>query len=398
MKRLACRVVLPAAIAFLCAISPAYSQLVNGDFSGGATGWTSTAPVDSSLVYTGGQLTATSDNNGGGASTTLATQTFVAGDPGFLSYTLVGYSSIDVADWDWPLFRINATNFRVSTTGTLVASIQNAAGVVTNTTGATNLSGVTTLSAGSHTVGPGVFSVDSVFGAGIAIWDDIDFQELTQSPAAQVVLENNVLMLAGANAPATATNQSATITVTLSVTSGIINLGSPGSVTITGGADGTATVTFTGTPANINTAMNGMTYTPNLNFSGADTLVYAANGGGLVDTDNIPITVTPGVRSISVTKTADDTTEVAAGQVLTYTYEVTNSGDQVLANVSLSDVHGGSGTAPAPGSESLTTDNGTLGDSTDAAANGIWDTLGPGDVVTFTSTYTVTQNDVDTLQ
>ena len=261
------RVWIPA-IALYCLFSSfAYGQIVNGDFSAGATGWTSTAPPDSSLVFAAGQLTANSDDNGGGASTTLATQTFTAGDPGFLSYLLVSYTSTDVADWDWPLFRVNATNFRISTTGALVASVQNAPGVVTNATGATNLSGVTTLAAGSNTIGPGVFAVDSQLGRGVAVWDNIDFQEITISPVAQTVLENYTLTLSGANAPQTATNTTATMTVTLTVTNGIINLGSPGSVTITGGADGTATVTFTGTPAQVNTAMNNMVYTPNIGYN-----------------------------------------------------------------------------------------------------------------------------------
>lgn len=233
-KKLRLYVVLVVAL-LLPSIS--HAQLVNGDFSGDATGWTSTAPADSTLVFGAGQLTATSDNNGGGQSTTLATQTFVVGDPGFLSYLLVSYASGDIADWDWPLFRVNATNFRISTTGALIASAQNAAGAVTNATGATSLSGVTTLLAGSNTIGPGVFAQDSQLGAGIAVWDNIDFQEITQSPVAQSTLENNALTLSGINAPATATNPATgtIITVTLSVTSGIINLGSPGSVTITGG-------------------------------------------------------------------------------------------------------------------------------------------------------------------
>ena len=144
--------------------------------------------------------------------------------------------------------------------------------------------------------------------------------------------------------------------------------------------------------------MDGLVYTPNLNFSGADTLVYTATSGGITDTDNIGITVTPGVRSIDVTKTADNTVNVAAGQPVVYTYVVTNDGDQVLTNVSLSESHGGSGLPPVPGSETLTADNGVVGDSTDAASNGVWDTLGPGDEITFTGSYVVTQNDVDTLQ
>ena len=384
----------------LIILLPAYSyaQVVNGDFSGGATGWTSTNPADSTLVYTGGQLTATSDNNGGGQSTTLATQTFTAADPGFLSYLLVSYTSTDVADWDWPLFRVNATNFRISTTGTLVPSVQNVGGVVTNATGATNLSGIITLPAGSNTIGPGVFSQDSQLGAGIAVWDNIEFQEITQSPGSQSTLENNPLTLSGVNAPQTATNSTSTTTVTLSVTNGVINLGSPGFVTITGGADGSSSVTFTGTPAAINTAMDGLIYTPNLNFVGGDTLVYAASGGGISDTDNIPITVTAGTRTISVTKLANDDTDVSVGQVITYTYRVTNTGDQVISNITLSDSHNGSGPAPTPSGETLDIDNAPLGDSSDASVNGSWDVLAPGDEVIFTATYVVTQSDIDTLQ
>ncbi|MGI9350034.1 MAG: DUF7507 domain-containing protein [Rhizobiaceae bacterium] len=392
------RVWIPA-IALCCLFSSAaFGQIVNGDFSAGATGWTLTAPADSSLVFAAGQLTANSDDNGGGASTTLATQAFTAGDPGFLSYQLVSYTSTDVADWDWPLFRINATNFRISTTGALVASVQNAPGVVTNATGATNLSGVARLAAGVNTIGPGVFAQDSQLGRGVAVWDNIDFQEITISPVAQSVLENYTLTLTGANAPQTATNTTAAMTVTLTVTNGIINLGSPGSVTITGGADGTATVTFTGTPTQVNTAMNNMVYTPNVGYSGPDTLVFTVTGGGITDTDNIPITVTPGNPSLAVTKTADLTVNVAAGQTVTYTYVVTNDGDQFLSNVALSDAHGGSGPTPTPDNETLTSDVVPLGDSVDAATNGNWDTLAPGDSVTFTATYVVTQNDVDTLQ
>ncbi|MEM9332620.1 MAG: hypothetical protein AAGA53_14930 [Pseudomonadota bacterium] len=392
------RVLIPAIVAYCFLPSFASAQVVNGDFGAGGTGWTVTAPADSTIAFGGGQMTATSDNNGGGASTTTATQTFVAGDPGFLSYLLVSYTSTDVADWDWPAFDINGTIFRLSTTGALVASVQNAPGVITNATGAANVANFTTLAAGSNTIGPGVFSVDSIFGPGVAVWDDIDFQEITQSPSAQSVLENFTLTLSGANAPQTATNGPTAMTVTLSVTNGIINLGSPGSVTITGGADGTSTVTFSGTPAQVNTAMDGLVYTPNTAYSGPDTLVFTASGGAVTDTDNIPITVDPGNPSISVTKTADLTVNVPVGQTVTYTYVVTNDGDQFVSNISLADAHGGSGPAPTPSNETLTTDNGTLGDSTDGGTNGVWDVLAPGDEITFTATYVVTQNDIDSSQ
>ena len=82
---------------------------------------------------------------------------------------------------------------------------------------------------------------------------------------------------------------------------------------------------------------------------------------------------------------------------MTYTYTVTNDGDVNINDVSISDTHNGSDPAPTPGNETLLTDAGTQGDSTDATVDGTWDVLAPGDIVTFTGTYTITQTDVDNL-
>ena len=109
---------------------------------------------------------------------------------------------------------------------------------------------------------------------------------------------------------------------------------------------------------------------------------------------------------ISVTKIASatgfvtgDIQEAPAGTVVTYTYVVTNTGNQTLTNASLSDISNGSGPSPTPLGESLTNDVVPLGDSSDATLNnGIWSTLAVGDSATFTGTYTITQNDVDILQ
>ena len=99
-----------------------------------------------------------------------------------------------------------------------------------------------------------------------------------------------------------------------------------------------------------------------------------------------------------VTKTADKTVNVAAGDVITYTYKVTNDGNVTIHNITLADVHNAAGAAPVPGSETLT-DSPPLGNSTDVTANdGLWSDLAPGDTITFTATYTVKQSDVDNLQ
>ncbi|MEL7544264.1 MAG: hypothetical protein AAGJ70_10865 [Pseudomonadota bacterium] len=118
-----------------------------------------------------------------------------------------------------------------------------------------------------------------------------------------------------------------------------------------------------------------------------------ANGANTPTTT--PLAAEP---SLTIAKVATDPTERAAGETVTYTYTVTNTGNVPINDVTVGDSHNGSGPAPTPGSESLLTDNAPNGDSTDAAANASWDALGPGDVITFTGTYVVTQTDVDTLQ
>ena len=55
--------------------------------------------------------------------------------------------------------------------------------------------------------------------------------------------------------------------------------------------NGTASVTITGTAAQINTALAGLAYAGNLDFNGADTLTVATSDGTATDTDTIAITV-----------------------------------------------------------------------------------------------------------
>ena len=101
--------------------------------------------------------------------------------------------------------------------------------------------------------------------------------------------------------------------------------------------------------------------------------------------------------SLSMTKVADSTGPHTVGDVVTYTYTVTNNGDTNIQGVTIGDTHNGSDPAPFPGNETLLTDAAPTGDSTDAAPNGSWDVLAPGDTLTFTGTYTVTQTDAENL-
>jgi large repetitive protein len=113
-------------------------------------------------------------------------------------------------------------------------------------------------------------------------------------------------------------------------------------------------------------------------------------------TVNVPVNSN---ASISVVKSADDDTNVVAGQVITYTYEIRNTGTTTVSNINLSDSHNASGPVPVPGGEVLSDDVGTINDSFDTNPDdGIWSSLAPGDAITLQATYTVTQSDVETLQ
>ena len=80
-----------------------------------------------------------------------------------------------------------------------------------------------------------------------------------------------------------------TPTTTLTVTNGILNVTAGTGVT----GNGTATVTITGTAAEINTALAGLSYTGNLDFNGSDTLTVTTGDGTAQDIDTIAITVNP---------------------------------------------------------------------------------------------------------
>ncbi|MEG5055338.1 DUF4347 domain-containing protein, partial [Microcoleus sp. B13-B6] len=93
-------------------------------------------------------------------------------------------------------------------------------------------------------------------------------------------------------------SDSESVEVNLSVTSGTLTLKSLTGVT--GSGNGSNSLIYTGKQADINAALDGLTYTPNPNFSGTDTLTLTTNdrgapelGGAQTDSDRVDITVNP---------------------------------------------------------------------------------------------------------
>lgn len=133
-----------------------------------------------------------------------------------------------------------------------------------------------------------------------------------------------------------------TVQVTLTGTNGTISLGGIAGMTfITGDGTGDATMTFTGTIADINTALNGLSFTPALNFTGDATLGIVTNdlgnsgpGGAQTDSDSLTISVTPANDAPVVTAPA--TFSVQSNQQ--FTFNAANN-----ATVSVADAEGGTG-------------------------------------------------------
>ena len=89
---------------------------------------------------------------------------------------------------------------------------------------------------------------------------------------------------------------SSSVQVTLAATNGVLGVTGIAGVTVTG--NGTGTVVLTGSQANINTVLNGLTFTPTGNYSGAANLTITTNdqgntgsGGAKTDVDTVAITV-----------------------------------------------------------------------------------------------------------
>jgi large repetitive protein len=111
------------------------------------------------------------------------------------------------------------------------------------------------------------------------------------------------------------------------------------------------------------------------------------------DKKSIQLNIAPGML---VTKTADKTANVIAGDVITYTYTVKNNGNTPITGITLADTHNGIPSG-APGALTPAFQSFNTGATSTHTGNTIT-LLQPGDVATYTATYTVTQTDVDTRQ
>ena len=200
--------------------------------------------------------------------------------------------------------------------------------------------------------------------------------------------------------------------------------GAPAAVTTTGtvAAITSAPLSFTGTTNSAYTLNEAMAAGSGSLITAYSKTIACSNanpvGTNVASINTLPIAFTAkGGDAISCTITNNGTptpnlvlakgftaapTPVVLGQVITYSYAVSNTGNVPMQNVKINDLHGVPAVVVPTGGAGITAETLTAagplgaGASPDSAANdGIWTTLAPGATVTFTYSYTVTQTDID---
>ena len=110
-------------------------------------------------------------------------------------------------------------------------------------------------------------------------------------PGPQAALEDTALAIIGLSV---GDPDGGAITVTLGVANGTLTVNLTGGAAIAGGANGSATLTLSGTVAQVNATLATLTYLSGQNWNGADTFtVTSSDPGGLGDTETFAIAVAP---------------------------------------------------------------------------------------------------------
>ncbi|MBS0473503.1 MAG: tandem-95 repeat protein [Proteobacteria bacterium] len=121
-----------------------------------------------------------------------------------------------------------------------------------------------------------------------------------------------VFSAAGHTAIKVSDSGSATDTLHLTVAQGSLTLGDASGITIVAGADGSADLTISGTSAALNTALDGLTYLPDANYNGSDTLTVTV-------TDDLSGASSSTTRAILIAAVNDAPTLSGAADTVGYT-------------------------------------------------------------------------------
>ena len=129
----------------------------------------------------------------------------------------------------------------------------------------------------------------------ITVFPVNDAPEVT-APATATVVESGTLVFNafGAGVIDTFDVDTTNLTVTLTANHAAIALAQTTGLTLSDNDGSDGTLSFSGSQANIDAALNGLVYNSQSGFNGAATLTILANDGALTDTHIVSVTVNPG--------------------------------------------------------------------------------------------------------
>src|SRR6185312_14883904 len=181
-------------------------------------------------------------------------------------------------------------------------------------------------------------------------------------PGARTVNEDAVLAFTGGNTISVIDVDGNLSSTQLSVTNGSLNVSLAGGATISSGANGSSTLTLSGTQAQINAALASVVYQGNTDFNGGDTLsVVSTDANGVTDSDSVSITVSSvndgPVNMVPGAQTVNEDTSLSIGGISVNDVDGNLSSTQLTVtngalNVSLAG--GATISAGANGSSTLT--------------------------------------------
>ncbi len=196
------------------------------------------------------------------------------------------------------------------------------------------------------------------------------------APSTASVVQNGSLVFSSANGNAISATDAAagsnSDSLTLTVTHGVLTLSTVSGLSFTSGTNGSATFTVSGTVANLNAALNGLTYTPTAGYTGSDSLAISVTDPGDSETGSRSVAITVAAAA-PPTISAPSSAAVVANGTLAFT--ATNA-------ISVAD------TGPGSGSDMLTLTV-THGTVTFASTTGLTFTTGTNGSASFTVTGSV---------
>ncbi|WP_374668140.1 tandem-95 repeat protein, partial [Ramlibacter sp.] len=172
-------------------------------------------------------------------------------------------------------------------------------------------------------------------------------------PVSQTTTEDTSIAFTGARQISVTDAENDVITARLSVSHGGVNVVLGGGATISAGANGSATLTLSGTQAQINAALATLTYNPTADFNGTDTLtIVSTDATALTDTDSVVITVTSVADTVVDAATTPLNTAVTVNVLSNDTFE--NAGRAITGVGASAVTDGGAAVAVANGTVRLT--------------------------------------------